>query len=163
MRKEPGMARLVVSSLFIALLFVFVPTPALADEGLDRRVAEIESRVAGLQSQVASIPSSVQSHGSDGGVLFLFGDFCALWAQNTNRNAWLWFFLGLIFSVITVLVLLTKNSEDRKRRRPKSETSFPDVWADRHRHLKSGNQNPVEQAPEDVRFVTSLQKEWPPE
>jgi hypothetical protein len=126
-KKEPGMVRLVVGSLFIALLFVFVPNPAIADEGLDRRVADIDSRVAQLQSQVASIPSSVQSNGSDGGVLFLFGAFCALWAQNTNRNAWLWFFLGLIFSVITVLVLLAKNSGDLKRRRPKSETSFLDV------------------------------------
>jgi len=126
-RKEPGMARLVVSSLFTTLLFVFVPNPALADEGLDRRVAEIESRVAELQSRIASIPTSVQSHSSDGGVLFLFGAFCALWAQNTNRNAWLWFFFGLIFSVITVLVLLAKNSGDLKRRRPMSEKSFLDV------------------------------------
>jgi len=60
-------------------------------------------------------------------VLFLFGAFCALWAQNTNRNAWLWFFFGLIFSVITVLVLLAKNSGDLKRRRPMSEKSFLDV------------------------------------
>ncbi len=60
-------------------------------------------------------------------MLFLFGAFCALWAQNTNRNAWLWFFIGLIFSVITVLVLLAKNSGDLKRRRLKAETSFLDV------------------------------------
>ena len=44
----------------------------------------------------------------------LFGAFCALWAQNTGRNAWLWFFLGLFFSVITVIVLLAKNANDRK-------------------------------------------------
>ena len=42
-------------------------------------------------------------------LLFLFGIFCALWAQNTGRNAWLWFFLGAFFHVITVLVLLAKN------------------------------------------------------
>jgi hypothetical protein len=55
-------------------------------------------------------------HRSDDGVaLFLFGAFCALWAQSTGRNAWLWFFLGLFFSVITVLVLLAKNSNDKKR------------------------------------------------
>ena len=48
-------------------------------------------------------------------VLFLFGVFCALWAQNTGRSAWLWFFLGLFGSVITVIVLLYKNSNDRFR------------------------------------------------
>lgn len=37
-----------------------------------------------------------------------------LLAQDSDsRNAWLWFFLGLLFSVITVLVLLYKNSQDR--------------------------------------------------
>jgi len=44
---------------------------------------------------------------------FLFGIFCAYWAQETNRNAWLWFFLGLFFPPITGLVLLYKNSKGR--------------------------------------------------
>lgn len=46
--------------------------------------------------------------------------FCAIaiWAQNTGRNAWLWFFLGLLFSVITGLVMLYKNSKDRQRASP---------------------------------------------
>jgi hypothetical protein len=43
----------------------------------------------------------------------LFGAFCALWAQNTGRNAWLWFFLGLLFHVFAVGVLLYKNAEER--------------------------------------------------
>ena len=63
----------------------------------------------------------VQNHSSNGGLLLLFGAFCALWAQNTNRNAWLWFFLGLIFNAITVIVLLVKNSDDLKRRRQRPE------------------------------------------
>lgn len=50
-----------------------------------------------------------------GATAFLFGAFCALWAQNTGRNPWLWFFLGLFFSVITAIVLLAKNARDRKR------------------------------------------------
>ena len=121
------MQRPIVISLFIVLPLAFVPSLAIADEGPDQRVTVIESRVASLESRVAGIPTAVQSHGSDGGVLFLFAAFCALWAQNTGRNAWLWFFLGLLFSVITVLVLLAKNSEDLKRRRPKGETSFLDM------------------------------------
>jgi hypothetical protein len=50
-------------------------------------------------------------------VFFLFGVFCALWAQNTERNAWLWFFLGWLFAPITGLFLLHENSRDRKKRR----------------------------------------------
>lgn len=42
---------------------------------------------------------------------FLSGIFCALWAQNTGRNAWLWFFLGVFFNAIILLVLLYKNSK----------------------------------------------------
>jgi hypothetical protein len=45
-------------------------------------------------------------------VFFLFGIFCAYWAQTTKRNAWLWFFLGLFFAPIAGLVLLYKNSND---------------------------------------------------
>jgi hypothetical protein len=36
----------------------------------------------------------------------------------------LWFFLGLFFSVITVIVLLWKNADDRERRRLKAETGY---------------------------------------
>jgi hypothetical protein len=43
-------------------------------------------------------------------VLFLFGIFCAYWAQTTSRNAWLWFFLGAFFAPVTGLILLYKNS-----------------------------------------------------
>ena len=48
------------------------------------------------------------------GLAMLFGAFCALWAQNTGRRPLLWFILGVLFSVIAVLVLLYKNSEDIK-------------------------------------------------
>ncbi len=41
----------------------------------------------------------------------LFGIFCAYWAQTTNRNAWLWFFLGWFFAPITGLVLLWENRQ----------------------------------------------------
>jgi hypothetical protein len=48
-------------------------------------------------------------------VFFLFGIFCAYWAQSTNRSAWLWFFVGWFFAPITGLVLLYKNSNDKTR------------------------------------------------
>ena len=67
----------------------------------------LESRVSKLEREV--------SDKSTGALVFLFGAFCALWAQNTGRSAWLWFFLGAFFSVIAVLVLLVKNSGERRR------------------------------------------------
>jgi hypothetical protein len=45
-------------------------------------------------------------------VLFLFGAFSALWAQNSGREPAGWFFLGMVFSLITVLVILVKNRAD---------------------------------------------------
>ena len=50
---------------------------------------------------------------------FLFGVFCAYWAQQTDRNPWLWFFGGLIAGPVTGLVLLYRNAEDH-RNRPQS-------------------------------------------
>jgi hypothetical protein len=54
-------------------------------------------------------------HTSAGLAAWLFAVVCALWAQNTGRNAWLWFFLGLVGHVLTGLVLLYKNSSDRRQ------------------------------------------------
>ncbi|MDH5822059.1 hypothetical protein QFW77_03500 [Luteimonas sp. RD2P54] len=43
-------------------------------------------------------------------VAFLFGVFCAYWAQETGRSAWLWFFLGLLLPPIAGIALLSKNA-----------------------------------------------------
>lgn len=48
-------------------------------------------------------------------VFFLFALFCAYWAQETNRSAWLWFFMGFFFAPFTGIVLVSKNSEDKKK------------------------------------------------
>lgn len=53
-------------------------------------------------------------YASVGFVTFLFGIFCAYWAQMTKRNAWAWFFFGLFLAPIAGLVLLNKNSKDRQ-------------------------------------------------
>jgi len=47
-------------------------------------------------------------------VFFLFGIFCAYWAQRTRRSAWGWSFLGWFFAPITGLVLLSKNSRESR-------------------------------------------------
>jgi hypothetical protein len=71
-------------------------------------------RVDQLERRITTLEKRIQQAGDQGLALFLFGTFCALWAQQTGRNSWLWFFLGLFFSIITVLVLLSKNADDRK-------------------------------------------------
>ncbi len=58
-----------------------------------------------------------QNYATVGFVTYLFGIFCAYWAQTTNRSAWLWFFLGLFLAPISGLVLLSKTSDDRKAAR----------------------------------------------
>jgi hypothetical protein len=101
--------------------------PDLVQQG--NRVDQFEHRIQQLESDVNRLKSEnrelertqsklLEDSGNVGVVLFLFGVFCALWAQNTRRNAWLWFFLGLFFNIITVLVLLNKNVYDRRNAKP---------------------------------------------
>jgi len=89
---------------------------------LEHRVRQLESDVNRLKSENRELERTqsklLEDSGNVGVVLFLFGVFCALWAQNTGRNAWLWFFLGLFFNIIAVLVLLNKNSYDRRNAKP---------------------------------------------
>ena len=94
----------------LAILLVVVAVLGLI-EGVAFAQEDLEERVARLERQV-------RNNAESGAVFMLFGAFCALWAQNTGRNAWGWFFLGLFFSVITVLVLLYKNSRDKVRGAP---------------------------------------------
>ena len=75
-----------------------------------QEVNSLREQVNASQQEASSLPEGI----SVSSVAFLFGSFCALWAQNTKRNPWFWFFAGLIFTVIATLVLLYKNSEDRQ-------------------------------------------------
>ncbi len=90
------------------------PLPSLRSaDVLAETTVDVERRLTKVERNVERI----DDYGSLAGLSFLFGAFCALWAQNTNRSAWLWFFLGAIFSFISVIVLLVKNNEDRYRLR----------------------------------------------
>ena len=60
------------------------------------------------------IAGESDQYATTGLVTFLFGIFCAYWAQTTRRSSWLWFFLGLFFAPITGVVLLVKNADDAK-------------------------------------------------
>ncbi len=113
------MKKTLVLCLVATLVASFVPARACAQGKVEEQVAALEKRVHQLESRPTIIPRPQESAG--GGVVFLYGVFCALWAQNTGRSAWLWFFLGLLFNVITVIVLLVKNADDRKRLRRREE------------------------------------------
>jgi len=95
--------------------FLIPGTPARAED-----MGQVRDGLRAVENRVTALESRTRGVAQDGGVVFLFAAFCALWAQNTRRNAWLWFFLGLFFSVITIFVLLYKNSRDRLGHEPPS-------------------------------------------
>ncbi len=96
--------------LLVLVLLLGVPllpgTAAARQSG-----AVLQSRVDRLERKVDDLTHE-KAH--TGAVVFLFGAFCALWAQNTGRNPWLWFVLGIFFSVVAVLFLLRKNADDAR-------------------------------------------------
>ena len=95
--------------IFYALIAFFVGSTGI--------YAQIESaRLSSVESRITQLEGNARHASAAGAVAFLFGAFCALWAQNSGRSAWLWFFAGLIFSVIAVLVLLSKNAADIEKR-----------------------------------------------
>lgn len=104
-------------ALFRTLLLVLLlGVPLLPGTAMARQsVQDVEGRVVTLERQVADL---AEESAPVGLVLFLFGAFCALWAQNTGRSPWLWFFLGVFFSIFTVLSLLHKNAADARESEP---------------------------------------------
>ncbi len=82
---------------------------AYSEVDADERLDQITKRIDGLESRIQRTGTAI--------ILFLFAAFCALWAQNTNRSAVLWFILGWFFHVIAVVVLLAKNSNDLREAR----------------------------------------------
>jgi hypothetical protein len=93
-------------ALIFALVGFFAPLEAVA-QLTERRVERVESRVDKLERAGRDYaPASLVA-----------GVLAALWAQNTRRSAWLWFFMGLLFAPIALLVLLYKNSADIDRRK----------------------------------------------
>lgn len=94
--KTPHILAVLVLLIFGAL----APMRVSAQPDLEQRVSNLEHKVAADQGV--------------GVAVFVCAAFLALWAQNTGRNAWLWFFLGLFFSIFVVLIMLYKNSNDKK-------------------------------------------------
>lgn len=79
--RQPSSIMRFVSLLCLALVFGFGVRSVAFAQSHAQGVTQLESRVTKLERKIAKI-------GNDKGpVLFLFGVFCALWAQNTGRNA----------------------------------------------------------------------------
>ena len=123
-QKVSTMKRTLIHGFILAIAVVSWPLQASAQqkttdervESLEHRVAQLESSVHETSGKIAYLDTSVSQKAGEGVLLVLFGAFCALSAQNTGRSAWLWFFMGLFFNVITLIVLLMKNSKDRAMR-----------------------------------------------
>jgi len=75
-----------------------------------------DSRLDKLERKVSYLEYQVSSNSAVGLAVFVCASFCALWAQQTRRNSWLWFFFGAFFNIIALLVLLYKNSNDQRLR-----------------------------------------------
>jgi len=112
------MRRIIRIAVFSAGTVVLFAEPLPAQENVGQRLDRLAKQVQRLESRIDRTTST--------SVLFLFGTFCALWAQNTNRNPWVWFFAGLLLNVITVLVLLAKNADDRRVAR--GEPAGGPIW-----------------------------------
>ena len=113
-----GTVRIGARFLTLAWLLMFVTTagaqsaPSAAGTNGSQSV---QTQLDALSAQVSRLESRMDKS-AGAAVAFLFGGFCALWAQNTKRNPWAWFFLGGFFNVIAVLVLLAKNADDLRAR-----------------------------------------------
>ena len=73
---------------------------------------------AGLQSMAANPGDPMPLHPEQALAVVFCAAFCALWAENTGRNPWLWFALGLLFSVLALVAVLYTNSRDKPRLEP---------------------------------------------
>lgn len=68
-----------------------------------RRAADVENRTRKIVNAIL--------------LMFLFGAFCVIWAQNTGRNVYLWFLAGFVFTVFAVLIILWLNPRERRRKK----------------------------------------------
>lgn len=119
---------MLMRSLIALVVLSTLAGSLLAQAETEKRLVDMEKKLANVEEQARRAERGAEQAEREssraeikfsnaapyGTVAFLFGVFCALWAQNTGRNAWLWFFLGLFFSPITGIVLLSKNSTDRR-------------------------------------------------
>jgi len=50
-------------------------------------------------------------------LMFLFGGFCGVWAQNTGRSSVFWFLAGFLTTIVAVCVILRLNVTPARKKR----------------------------------------------
>jgi hypothetical protein len=120
--KHVGWAVVVALVGMTAAGLASAPPPQPAASGpsvqtdLGGRLDQLTARIERIEGRVARRTS--------GAVLLLFGAFCALWAQYSKRNPWLWFFFGLVFSILALPIVLMKNADAVKGIAPSRRRSM---------------------------------------
>ena len=108
---------LIITSYFIIAGEINAQNNSEAIQELKTKIESQNSEIQSLKNQVDSnrlnLTQNAGNYAPMGLVLFLFGGFCALWAQNTGRNPWTWFFVGVILSVLAVIQILINNSREQ--------------------------------------------------
>jgi hypothetical protein len=61
----------------------------------------------------------------------VFAFFSAYWAQQTQRNPWLWFLFGLVLTPVAGPVLLWKNAKSHEEAPRLNDTGRSDLLATR--------------------------------
>jgi L-fucose isomerase-like protein len=110
-----------------------IPDASVDETELGRRIDQLDVKVRRIERgakktdsktrELGRVQSRLLERSGEGFVLFLSGAVCALWAQNSGRNPWLWLFLGLIFSVFAVLFVLSKNAADIEETKAEGTTA----------------------------------------
>ncbi len=105
--------------LFLLMVLLVVGYSGTAPASQAPTITELESQINRLKSRVEYLEYTQNKTKHDistlqeavkrtGPALLLFAIFCAWWAKSTGRSALGWFFLGLLFHVITGIALLIK-------------------------------------------------------
>lgn len=132
---------------FCAAAITAISTVQASDD-LGSKISSLESRVKSLEAKAHDVESEVDKLSGEArvmtltangreygisipyqvGIGVLIASFCALWAQNNRRNAWLWFFLGMLFAPIMLFVVLAKNARLRREERERALSPAPTTF-----------------------------------
>ena len=102
--------------LLFLLSFGATANVKLAEPDLNLKIEQLSNRVNYFESMIhdnkTEIQTLTEAVTNNAFTLFMFAFFCAWWAKSTGRSALGWFFLGLIFHVLTAIVLVSKTKRN---------------------------------------------------